>query len=250
MTEQQGISHTTYQIEQAKVSGLAVQLYPSINSAVEDIMQNYIDKACSAVAINPEKIILSRENSEVMRVLENNEIRYADGIGVVKFLSYKTKKKISRIPGCELWEQLMKEAGIRNIPVYLVGGKNETVTHAVNKLKEIYYTPIVGFNDGYFSSEELLINDILNSKAKIVTVALGSPKQELFISKCREAGVKAFFMGVGGTYDVFTGNVKRAPKIFCDIGLEWFYRLMSQPTRLFRQRNLMKFFWLACTKKL
>jgi UDP-N-acetyl-D-mannosaminouronate:lipid I N-acetyl-D-mannosaminouronosyltransferase len=237
-------------IDVAEVSGLAVKLYPSMNSAVEDIMQNYIGKACSAVAINPEKVILSRENTEVKRVLENNEIRYADGIGVVKFLSYKTKNKVSRVPGCELWEQLMKEAGIRNIPVYLIGGKNETISHTVKKLKEIYSTPIVGYNDGYFSSEELLINDILNSKATIVTVALGSPKQEIFISKCREAGVKAFFMGVGGTYDVFTGNVKRAPKVFCNIGLEWFYRLISQPSRVVRQGNLIKFFWLALTNKL
>jgi len=237
-------------IDVAEVSGLAVQLYPSMNSAVEDIMQNHIGTACSAVAINPEKIILSRENAEVKQVLENNEIRYADGIGVVKYISYKTKKKISRIPGCELWEQLMKVAGKRNIPVYLVGGKNETVSHTVEKLKENYSTPIVGYQDGFFSEEDEVINDILLSKAQIVSVALGSPKQELFIGKCKQAGIQAFFMGVGGTYDVFTGNVKRAPKVFCNIGLEWFYRLISQPTRIFRQRNLIKFFLLACSNKL
>jgi UDP-N-acetyl-D-mannosaminouronate:lipid I N-acetyl-D-mannosaminouronosyltransferase len=238
------------QIELAKVNGLEVKLYTSINHATADIINNYLDKASSAVAINPEKVILSKESSLIKNVLENNEVRYADGIGVVKYLSYKTNRKISRIPGCELWEQLMKEAGIRKLPVYLIGAKSETLNQVIVKLKESYSTPIVGFHDGYFSNEDKLINDILLSKAKIVSVALGSPKQELFIGKCKQAGVKAFFMGVGGTYDVFTGNVKRAPKIFCDLGLEWFYRLISQPSRIVRQRNLIKFFWLALTNKL
>lgn len=239
-----------HKVEVAEVGGVAVSLYPSMRNAVEDIVQNHIGKAVSAVAINPEKIILSREEPEIRSILESNEIRYADGIGVVKYLSYKTKKKISRIPGCELWEALMKEAGAKNITVYLVGGKKETLAQTVKKLKGNYSTPIVGYQDGYFKDEEKLISDILSSKAKIVTVALGSPKQEVFISKCRAAGINAFFMGVGGTYDVFTGNVKRAPALFCKIGLEWFYRLLSQPTRVYRQRNLLKFLWLACTKKL
>lgn len=234
----------------ANIDGLAVNLYPSMADAVEDILQNHIGKATSAVAINPEKVILSRERPEIRSILENNEIRYADGIGVVKYFSYITKKTISRIPGCELWEELMKEAGVKNISVYLVGGKKEILVETVTKLEKDYSTPIAGFQDGYYSDEELLINNILKSKAKIVTVALGSPKQEIFINKCRTAGIEAFFMGVGGTYDVFTGNVKRAPKLFCDFGLEWFYRLVSEPTRLYRQRNLVKFLWLAFTKKL
>lgn len=238
------------QTKEGEVSGLGVKLYTSIDCAVKDIIENYKGKASSAVAINPEKIILSRENPDIERVLKNNEIRYADGIGVVKFLSFKTKMKVSRIPGCELWEQLMKEAGMKNIPVYLVGGKNETLSQTVKKLNFKYSTPIVGHQDGYFTDEKLLIDDILKSNARIVTVALGSPKQEIFINKCRDAGINAFFMGVGGTYDVFTGNVKRAPNVFCKLGLEWFYRLISQPTRIYRQRNLLKFLWLACLGKL
>lgn len=237
-------------IDVANVNGLDVKLYASIDSAVEDIVRNYLDTGSSAVAINPEKIILSRESEAVKKVLENNEIRYADGIGVVKFLSYRTRQKIGRIPGCVLWEKLMEEAGLKDIPVYLVGAKKETLNRTVRKLSDLYSTPIAGFQDGYFEDEDKVIANILASEAKIVTVALGSPKQEIFISRCREAGVKAFFMGVGGTYDVFTGNVKRAPKIFCDLGLEWFYRLMSQPSRVYRQRNLVKFAYLALLGKL
>jgi UDP-N-acetyl-D-mannosaminouronate:lipid I N-acetyl-D-mannosaminouronosyltransferase len=234
----------------AEIDGLSIKLYESIDAAVTDVFQNYMDSDYSAVAINPEKIILSRESEAVRMVLEDCDIRYADGIGVVKFISHKVKAKIARIPGCELWEEVMKEAGLRNTSVYLVGSKAETLQGTITKLQNLYSTNIVGYQDGYYKNEQQLIRNILVSEAKIVTVALGSPKQELFIAECRKAGIKAFFMGVGGTYDVFTDNVKRAPKLFCDLGLEWFYRLLSQPTRIYRQRNLLKFLWLALNNKL
>jgi UDP-N-acetyl-D-mannosaminouronate:lipid I N-acetyl-D-mannosaminouronosyltransferase len=237
-------------ISEKKIDGLSIKLYKSITVAVSDIFKNHMDSDYSAIAINPEKIISARENKAVREVLENSSIRYADGIGVVKFITYKYKTKISRIPGCELWIEVMKKAGNLNIPVYLVGSKNETLLTTVSKLKSLYETNIVGYQDGYFENEELVIKHILESKARIVTVALGSPRQELFIEKCRDSGIKAFFMGVGGTYDVFTGSVKRAPPIFCKLGLEWFYRALSQPSRIYRQRNLIKFLWLAMTNKL
>jgi UDP-N-acetyl-D-mannosaminouronate:lipid I N-acetyl-D-mannosaminouronosyltransferase len=145
---------------------------------------------------------------------------------------------------------LMKSSGERNIPVFLIGASPAVLNNTIEKLQTSYSTNIVGHSDGYFTNEEQLILEIKNSGAKLVTVAMGSPKQELFINKCKEAEIQAFFMGVGGTYDVFTGNVKRAPKLFCDLGLEWFYRLASQPSRIIRQGNLLKFFWLYITKKL
>jgi UDP-N-acetyl-D-mannosaminouronate:lipid I N-acetyl-D-mannosaminouronosyltransferase len=237
-------------VKVVEVDGIGVQLYKSIDIAVQDIFSNYIGTSSSAVAINPEKIMLARTQSIVRNVLMNNEIRYPDGIGVVKLLSHKANTGVARIPGCELWEAIMKEAGKKNTAVFLVGAKSNTINQVVNKLSVLYSTNIVGFQDGYFEDEELLIQKILNAKAQIVTVALGSPKQELFIEKCRKAGIDAFFMGVGGTYDVFTGNVKRAPKLFCKLGLEWFYRLLSQPTRILRQKNLLKFLWLSLNHKL
>ena len=239
---------TDIKVEQ--ICSLSVKLYGSIDIAVEDIFQNYMEADCSAVAMNPEKVILSREKAIIRQILENNEIRYADGIGVVKVLSNKANTKVARIPGCELWEALMAEAGKKHTPVYLVGAEPSVINTTVNKLKKEYSTNIIGYQDGYFDDETTLIQNIKASGAKIVTVALGTPRQELFIDECRRAGINAFFMGVGGTYDVYTGNVKRAPEIFCKFGLEWFYRLMSQPTRLYRQRNLLKFLFLALQNKL
>ncbi|EBS5740003.1 lipopolysaccharide N-acetylmannosaminouronosyltransferase, partial [Salmonella enterica subsp. enterica serovar Eastbourne] len=95
----------------------------------------------------------------------------------------------------------------------------------------------------YFTAEQrdALFERIRDSGAKIVTVAMGSPKQEIFMRDCRKIHPDALYMGVGGTYDVFTGHVKRAPKVWQNMGLEWLYRLLSQPTRFRRQLKLLKF---------
>lgn len=235
---------------QYSIDGIPVNIYSSLTEASNHIVDKYVGVTSSAVAINPEKIILARGNPQIKKVLLANEVRYSDGIGAVKLLEKKSGKSVARIPGCELWEALMKSSGEKNIPVFLIGASPQVLNNTIEKLKNNYSTNIVGHSDGYFTNEEQLILDIITSGAKLVTVAMGSPKQELFINKCKEAGVKAFFMGVGGTYDVFTGNVKRAPKIFCDFGLEWFYRLASQPSRIRRQGNLVKFLWLALRNKL
>ncbi len=237
-------------MDQYSIDGIPVNIYSSLTEASNHIVDKYVGVTSSAVAINPEKIILAKNNPQIKKVLLANDIRYSDGIGAVKLLEKKSGKSVARIPGCELWEALMKSSGEKNIPVFLIGASPQVLNNTIEKLKKNYSTNIVGYSDGYFTNEEQLILDIITSGAKLVTVAMGSPKQELFINKCKEAGIKAFFMGVGGTYDVFTGNVKRAPKIFCDLGLEWFYRLASQPSRIRRQGNLVKFLWLALRNKL
>jgi UDP-N-acetyl-D-mannosaminouronate:lipid I N-acetyl-D-mannosaminouronosyltransferase len=145
---------------------------------------------------------------------------------------------------------LMAEASIRQASVFLVGASAEVIKRTQIKLIEKYQTPIVGYQDGYFDDDLKLIEDIKVSGAKIITVAMGIPRQEQFIFKCRDAGINAIFMGVGGTYDVFTGNVKRAPLIWQNVGLEWLYRLLSQPTRWRRQVNLLRFVWLYMNKRL
>lgn len=111
------------------------------------------------------------------------------------------------------------------------------------KLRAQWQVNIVGSQDGYFTADqrEALFARIRDSGAKIVTVAMGSPRQEIFMRDCRAVYADALFMGVGGTYDVFTGHVKRAPKIWQQLGLEWLYRLFSQPTRLKRQLRLLRY---------
>ncbi|MFV9996674.1 MAG: lipopolysaccharide N-acetylmannosaminouronosyltransferase [Arsenophonus endosymbiont of Dermacentor nuttalli] len=196
------------------------------------------------VAINAEKILTAEQDPDLNTLLADAEYLYADGISIVRAIRHKyLSAKVSRIAGADLWEALMEIAGQKTVPVFLVGGKAEILKQTENKLRTQWQVNIVGSQDGYFKPEqrEKLFERIKASGAQIVTVAMGSPKQEIFIRDCRQIYPEALYMGIGGTYDVFTGRIKRAPKLWQQLGLEWLYRLLTQPNRIKRQIKLLRF---------
>ena len=201
-------------------------------------------KQGTLVAINAEKVLTAEDNPEVRTLIEAAEYKYADGISVVRSVRKKfPNAQVSRVAGADLWEALMARAGEEGTPVFLVGGKPEVLAQSQAKLRAQWKVNIVGSQDGYFTPEQrsALFEQIHASGAKIVTVAMGSPKQEIFMRDCRQVHPHALYMGVGGTYDVFTGHVKRAPKVWQNLGLEWLYRLLSQPSRITRQLRLLRY---------
>ena len=201
-------------------------------------------KQGTLVAINAEKMLTLEDNAEVRELINAAEFKYADGISVVRSVRKKyPEANVSRVAGADLWEALMARAGDEGTPVFLVGGKPEVMAETVEKLRKQWNVNLVGTQDGYFTPEErqALFERIHESGAKIVTVAMGSPKQEILMRDCRLVHPDALYMGVGGTYDVFTGHVKRAPKMWQNLGLEWLYRLLSQPSRIKRQLRLLRY---------
>lgn len=196
------------------------------------------------VAVNAEKVLTAESSAKMAALITAAEYKYADGISVVRSIRKKYPgAEVSRVAGADLWEALMERAGLEGTPVFLVGGKPEIVARTAEKLRRQWQVNIVGIQDGYFSEAErpALFARIRDSGAAIVTVAMGSPRQELLMRDCREVHPAALYMGVGGTYDVFTGQVKRAPKIWQNMGLEWLYRLLSQPSRITRQLRLLRY---------
>ena len=188
--------------------------------------------------------MIAEQDTALNTLLGQAEYLYADGISIVRAIRRKyPKADVSRVAGADLWEGLMERAGKEGTPVFLVGGKPEILEQTKAKLRAQWNVNIAGSQDGYFTAEDrnALFERIHASGAKIVTVAMGSPKQEIFMRDCRVVHPDALYMGVGGTYDVFTGHVKRAPKVWQNLGLEWLYRLLSQPTRIKRQFKLLKF---------
>lgn len=201
-------------------------------------------KQGTLVAINAEKMLTLEDNAEVRELINAAEFKYADGISVVRSVRKKyPEANVSRVAGADLWEALMARAGAEGTPVFLVGGKPEVMAETVEKLRKQWNVNLVGTQDGYFTPEarSALFERIRESGAKIVTVAMGSPKQEILMRDCRQVYPDALYMGVGGTYDVFTGHVKRAPKVWQNLGLEWLYRLLSQPSRIKRQLRLLRY---------
>jgi len=231
------------------IAGLDISAYDNMEHVVDSIIHS--GDVCSgfAVAVNAEKIVSSYDNPDVRDVLKSASIRYPDGAGVSIAMGQRGCKS-ARIPGCELWIELMKAAGGFNVPVFILGAKPDTNKETVTKLVDKYGVNIAGSCDGYYEDDNKLINNIKLSKAKIITVALGSPRQENFINKCRLAHPDAFYMGVGGTYDVFTHRVKRAPELCQKYHIEWLYRLICNPTRIGRQLKLFRYVFLVLRKKI
>nr|WP_299201324.1 WecB/TagA/CpsF family glycosyltransferase [uncultured Brumimicrobium sp.] len=193
------------------------------------------------VAINAEKILHATNES---RDIINRNLGYPDGVGAVWALEKKGEKNVVKIPGCELWLDIVAQFH-ESETFYLVGGKEEIIQQTVQQLKEKYPNiKIANFRNGYIKTEEekqALISDIVEKKPSIIFVAMGSPKQELLMEEIQQKH-SALYQGLGGSFDVFTGNVDRAPKWWINNNLEWAYRLVKQPSRIKRQIHLVRFF--------
>ncbi|AMO51169.1 UDP-N-acetyl-D-mannosaminouronate:lipid I N-acetyl-D-mannosaminouronosyltransferase [Kosakonia oryzendophytica] len=224
--------------------GLKLIGWRDMQHALDYLYANGEIRQGTLVAINAEKMLTLEDDAQVRALIEAAEFKYADGISVVRSLRKKfPRAQVSRVAGADLWEKLMARAGENATPVFLVGGKPDVLAQTEQKLRAQWQVNIVGSQDGYFNPEQqqALFERIRDSGAKIITVAMGSPKQEILMRDCRTVYPDALYMGVGGTYDVFTGHVKRAPKLWQHLGMEWLYRLLSQPSRLKRQLRLLRY---------
>lgn len=200
------------------------------------------------VAINAEKILHATEET---RDIINRNIGYCDGAGPMLALRSLGYPNVVKVAGCELWLSLIRYF-YKEKTFYLVGAMPQVIEDTVKKLQsEFPGIRIVGYRDGYIKTDdekEALIADIETKKPDVVFVAMGSPKQELLMEKISQRH-KAIYQGLGGSFDVYTGHVKRAPKWWIDHNVEWLYRLLSQPQRIKRQLHLVKFAWWIVTKK-
>lgn len=212
--------------------------------------EKILDGALTAqpvLAVNPEKVIAARSNSLLLEQLERAALLLPDGIGVVLAAKLLGAKGVERVPGSEFMPALCEIARQRGLSVYLYGGTEGVNERAVGALAvQFPGLSVAGRSNGYVPAEsmEQLVTSINDSGASILFVALGSPRQELWIAKYGPQLKVKICQGVGGTFDVIAGDVKRAPALFRRLHLEWFYRLVTNPTRAKRQASLPKFAWL------
>ena len=193
-----------------RISLNGVMVYPFTS---EEQLLTYVDEHKGIlVAINAEKILHATSQT---RSIINRNLGYCDGAGAMMALKQKGIKDACKIPGCELWLKIVRRF-YKEKTFYLVGGKQAVIEETVNKLlKEDPGIQIVGFRNGYLkeeNAEENLIEDIVSKKPDVVFVAMGSPKQELLMERIQERH-QAIFQGLGGSFDVYTGHVQRAPKL-------------------------------------
>lgn len=224
----------------------------NIHSAADRIMQFFNEDGFHKVYTpNSEIIMAAYKNEEFSKVLNNAELLTADGIGVVYASKILGKPISERAAGYDIACEVLDRIKGTSRSVFLFGGQPGVAEIAAKNLKEQYPgIAIAGTRNGYFKPEEEqgIVDEINNSGADLIFVCLGAPKQELWIDKYRDKLNAKVAMGIGGSLDVFAKTALRAPEFYCKHGLEWFYRLMKQPSRAGRMLALPKFGFTVLVK--
>lgn len=224
---------------------LNVETYAFPNRAV--FLDYLEDKKKILVAINAEKIL--KDEPKLYNIINEN-IGYPDGVGAVMALKQKGLDAV-KIPGSEFWLDIVGRFH-KERSFYLLGSSQDVIDSTVARLqREFPGVNIVGYRNGFLNAEdkESLKTLLQEQKPDIVFVAQGTPRQEYLMDELIKIH-PALYMGLGGSFDIYSGTKKRAPKFFLDWNLEWLYRLLKEPTRLGRQLVLVKFLILVKSGKL
>jgi N-acetylglucosaminyldiphosphoundecaprenol N-acetyl-beta-D-mannosaminyltransferase len=202
------------------------------------------------VAINPEKIIKAQEDPSLMKLLNSADFQIPDGIGVILASKFKGGQIRERVTGIDMMLKLCETAAKHQKKIFLYGGKPGRADEAKVKLEEMYPgIQIAGTLHGYEKDQQIVRETINESQADIIFVAMGSPAQENWIVANKDMLHPSVYQGVGGSFDVISGKIERAPESFQKMGLEWLYRLMKEPWRIKRQAVLPLFLIRAVTSK-
>lgn len=235
------------QVERVTVLGIPVDcldMAHAVKLAETRIRES--DSAGAVLAVNPEKIYALRDHSFLAEFFAQAAMLIPDGIGVVLAMRLKGHRA-ARVPGADLMQELCAVAEIRGYRVFVYGAKEDVNRGAVERLRERHpHLKIVGRANGYVPNENMfrLVDQINESKAEILFVALGSPRQEEWMHEhLKRLETVRICQGIGGTLDTIVGAVNRAPVVMQRLHLEWLFRLIQQPTRARRQTKLLRFVW-------
>ncbi|MGU8981416.1 WecB/TagA/CpsF family glycosyltransferase [Clostridium perfringens] len=210
-------------------------------------------KRVNIISGNPEVLYNGIKNEFLKNSFTKEDaLIIPDGVGTLLAAKINGIDITEKIAGIEVMNMLLEEARDKNLKVFLLGAKEDTLIKCEEKIKENYDgINIVGSNNGFFDLDNCddLIEKINESKADILFVAMGAPRQEVFIEKYKDKLCCKIFMGVGGSFDVFAGNVNRAPQFMINIGMEWLYRVAKEPWRIKRLGSIPKFLVLSIKER-
>lgn len=195
-------------------------------------------KPVQHVVINANKINLMQKDERLRAIVNSSTLINADGASILLAAKMLKLKVPERIAGIDLMDEVLKLADKQRYRVFFFGATEEVVSKVVAHSRKKYANiHIAGYRDGYFDDpmSEKLADDIRTSKADIVFVAFSSPRKEFWIHEQLERMNVPFVMGVGGSFDVIAGKTKRAPRWMQKAGLEWFYRFIQEPVRMFER---------------
>jgi len=197
-----------------------------------------------AVSFNPELVMRALDDPAAAEAVLDADLRFPDGVGAVWAAGRQGVGGLSRVPGIELAERLLAGAARETLPVYLLGAAEGVAEEAGRRLVErLPGLVVAGSGHGYFgpADEDAVVTAVRASGARVLLVALGAPRQEVFLHRHRHELGTGVALGVGGSFDVWAGRVSRAPEWTQRLGVEWLYRLAADPRRVRRQLALPRF---------
>lgn len=221
-----------------------LSLDETVNKAVELINSG---KTHQHVVLNAAKIVLMEKDKELADIVNSCDLINADGMSIVWASKFLGKKLKERVAGIDLMQRLLEVADENKYRIFLFGAEEEVVKAVSDKIRQKYKNlTVAGYRNGYYKKEEEpeIIERINESESHIVFVGFSSPNKEFFLNRYKDSLKVPFCMGVGGSFDVFAGKYKRAPKWMQKIGLEWFYRYIQEPGRLWKRYTVNNFLFI------
>lgn len=217
-----------------------IKIHPAtLNEFVQFIKQSLIQKKrLVQFGVNSATVNEATDNIEFCRVINSADLLNIDGMSVVWALRLLGYRIPERVATPDLAEGVLEMAAEQNFSVYLFGATESVLTLCIERLKKQYpELRIAGWRNGYYSPDEenLIIEQINQSSADILLIGISSPKKEMLYGRYREILHAKYILGVGGFFDILSGRTKRAPKWLQNIGLEWVFRLIQEPRRMWKR---------------
>jgi exopolysaccharide biosynthesis WecB/TagA/CpsF family protein len=252
ITNKQALERPVHIPRPVNIMGIPVVPFKSYDQALECVGKIIESDSKSLwIAVNPVKIYHAWRKPELMELMQQADVGICDGVGVSIASMILHGNSIARCTGCDLFIRLISEAGRKGWGVYLLGASAKSNSLARANLQKRYPNlRIVGWHDGYFKDSNMIIEEINSCGANLLFVAMGSPKQENWIQNNWQAINANICMGVGGSFDIAAGSIRRAPKFFRMTGTEFLYRLICEPRKRWGiQKVLIPYFLQVIGKK-
>lgn len=235
------------------VGGVPVTPFESLAQCAQRILADALNRVGGfAIAINAEKVITCNQDQNLEATIERATLRYPDGAGVVFAMRLKGTRS-TRVAGADLWLEVLRQARGRRTNVALIGARPEVLAVTRRRIEsEFPHVSVLIARNGYdgIHDPDALARELAIARPQLVFVALGSPRQEMLIEKFRAAYPAGFYMGLGGSFDIYSGAKKRAPLWMQRRGLEWLFRFLSEPSRAPRETKRLKFLALLVLGRL
>jgi len=240
-------------VQAANVGGIPVQAFASQAECARNILDDARHaRGGFAVAINAEKVVTCLRDRAMSDIVRHATLRYPDGAGVVVAMRMKGFQS-ARVAGADLWLEILEQARDQRVSAALIGASPEVLAATRARLaREFPNLDVRLAADGFAGARDAasVAQRLIATRPELIFVAMGSPRQEALITELRRHHPQGFYLGLGGSFDIYSGAKRRAPRWMQQAGLEWLFRFLCEPSRARRETKRLKFLFMLAAGRL